>query len=35
MDLVQWQKIQETMINIVAEFGVKIIAAIAFWVIGR
>lgn len=35
MDLLQWQKIQDTVINILAEFGVKIIAAIAFWVIGR
>ncbi len=35
MDLLQWQKIQDTVISILAEFGVKIIAAIAFWVIGR
>ncbi len=35
MDAAQIQKMQDTVINLVMEFGVKIIAAIAFWVVGR
>ena len=35
MDGVQLNKLQEMAMNIATEFGVKILAAIAFWVIGR
>ncbi len=35
MDAAQIQKMQDTVISLIMEFGVKIIAAIAFWLIGR
>ncbi|HEX6734387.1 MAG TPA: mechanosensitive ion channel family protein [Azonexus sp.] len=35
MDTTQWQKYQDIALQYVMEFGVKVLAAIAFWVIGR
>ena len=35
LDAVQIQKWQDSLMEVVTQFGVKIIAAIAFWIIGR